>query len=194
MGSYNQYHFLTNLFPEKPTGPVLEIGSKDYGNTQPFRAYFSENEYVGVDLEDGKNVDVVQDLTQGIGDLPENHFELVICCSILEHVKNPFPVAENIAKLTAPGGTLFHSTPWVWRYHPYPDDYWRYTPSAIKLLYPDFNWDDRFWYATYLPEEIIHIGRDPNHVDDKMALFKGKRKYLPYLDLFGVGVKDGTSE
>jgi len=190
MGAPNQYHFLTRLFKELPTGPVLEIGSKDYGNTQPFRELFPENEYIGVDLEDGKNVDVVQDLIEGIGELPENHFELVICCSILEHAKNPFKVAENITRLTAPGGTLFSSTPWVWRFHPYPDDYFRYTPSGLKVLFPEFTWEGRFWYSTYLENEIIPIGENPFGVDDRMAKFdKDKRKYLPYLDLFGIGIK-----
>jgi len=190
MGAPNQYNFLIHYLKKLPTGPVLEIGSKDYGNTQPFRGLFPENEYVGVDLEDGKNVDVVQDLTEGVGDLPKNHFELVICCSILEHVKNPFKVAENISSLTVSGGILFNTTPWIWRFHPYPDDYFRYTPSAIKVLFPEFTWEDRFWYSTYLKNEIIHIGENPFGVDDKMARFdKDKRKYLPYLDLFGIGIK-----
>ena len=37
-------------------------------------------------------------------------------------------------------GKLFWTTPWIWRIHGYPDDYWRYTPSAVKQIFSFINW------------------------------------------------------
>ena len=190
MGTPNQLHFLKGLFTHPPTGPILEVGSKDHGNTQPFRHLYPDNGYMGVDLEAGPNVDKVVDLTEGIGGLPEHRYELIICCSILEHVKQPFTAAENITRLLAPGGTVFVSTPWVWRFHPYPNDYWRFTPSGIEEIFSDLTFDGRFWYSGYLEHDITMIGDTPFGVDDNMAIMQDGVKYLPYLDLFSVGVKE----
>ncbi len=64
MGDVNQRIFLERLVP-RVDGPVLEIGSKDYGSTVSFRDLYRDSEYVGADLEAGKGVDVVADLSAG---------------------------------------------------------------------------------------------------------------------------------
>ncbi len=140
----------------KVEGPVLEIGSRVESNTQPYRPLFPGIEYVGVDMQDGTNVDFVIDLTEGIGDLEEEHFELIICASVLEHVKYPWLFAENVTKLARPGGFLYLSVPWIWRYHMYPDDYFRYSPSGVKVLFPGFEWK-KFYASTRKIGEIYEI-------------------------------------
>jgi hypothetical protein len=60
MGDLNQLDFvLENRGCVK--GPVLEIGSRDYGNTNDFRPYFPTLSYLGVDMEPGQGVDLVCD-------------------------------------------------------------------------------------------------------------------------------------
>ncbi|MGC4003636.1 MAG: hypothetical protein QM811_11100 [Pirellulales bacterium] len=98
MGDVNQVTFLKKFLPQVE-GPILEVGSKDYGSTSSFRDFYKTSDYVGVDLEDGKNVDKVLDLTKGTGDLPLNHFGLLICCSVLEHVRKPWLMAEYLTNL-----------------------------------------------------------------------------------------------
>ncbi len=39
--------------------PILEAGSKDHGNMQDFRSLFPTCEYFGIDMEEGKGVDMV---------------------------------------------------------------------------------------------------------------------------------------
>ncbi|MDP1683388.1 MAG: class I SAM-dependent methyltransferase [Burkholderiales bacterium] len=183
MGDINQLIYLKTLVPAVD-GPILEIGSKDYGSTSSFRDTYRGVEYVGLDMEAGPGVDVVADLTQGTGALPCEHFALGICCSVLEHVRRPWVMAEHITSLIRPGGTLYMSVPWVWRYHAYPDDYFRFSWRGIEELFPAFTWD-HICYSTNVPEEIIPIPLDQPGVDNQMALMAdtpgGKRKYLPYL-------------
>jgi len=189
MGDTNQEIYLKKFMPEVE-GAVLEIGSKDYGNTSSFRDFYNKNEYIGVDLEAGKNVDVVTDLTEGIAGLKVNYFALGICCSVLEHVKQPWKMADNLTSLIKPGGALYISVPWVWAYHPYPDDYFRFSWKGIIELFPDFNWK-HICYSTNSPGELIEIkeGDEDNKLKIKKRFLTKKRRYLPFLMINMLGVK-----
>ena len=185
MGHINQLIYLKNV-EHKFKGPVLEVGSKDYGNTQDFRSLF-DCEYTGLDLEPGKNVDVVHDLTQGPGDLGK--FNFIICCSILEHVKNPWKVAQTLTDLLEPGGKIYVSTPWIQRYHKYPDDYWRFTFPGLKLLF-DLELT-RPHLSTFTQGEFIDLEKHPDG-DNALAVIHENRKYLPCYELHTIGIKHGS--
>lgn len=64
-------------------------------------------------------------------------FDLGICMDLLEHVSNPFLVAQNIIDSLNPGAFLFVTAPFVWEIHGYPGDYWRYTPQGLMELFKD---------------------------------------------------------
>ena len=195
MGDVNQRIFLEKLVP-RVAGPVLEIGSKDYGNTESFRELYQDVEYIGVDLEAGKGVDRVADLTAGLGGLDPGTFALAICCSVLEHTPTPWVMAQNITRLLRPGGQLYVAVPWVWRYHAYPDDYFRYSPRGVQSLFPALDWL-RATYSTTIPGEHIELNlADFREVDNRMAEHAqtpaGRRKYLPYLQVNMLGCKTRT--
>jgi len=191
MGDINQRLYLERLMPSVD-GPILEIGSKDYGSTQDFREVYAGREYVGVDLAEGPGVDLVLDLTAGIGPLAQGRFDLVICCSVLEHTPRPWEMAANIARLVRQQGWLYIAVPWVWRYHPYPDDYFRFSHRAIESLFPAFDWSD-IVYSTNVAGEMFEIDPEKPGFDDELALLTevrgGKRKHLPYLQVHMLGLK-----
>ena len=194
MGDINQKLYLQNRVPAV-NGTILEVGSKDYGNTTTFRDVYAGQKYVGLDLFEGKGVDVIVNLEDGIGPLEEKSCALVICCSVLEHTPRPWVVAENLTRLVQPGGKLYISVPWVWRYHPYPDDYFRFSFKAIPSLFPAFTWESAV-YSTNVPGEFIPLEGNKN-ADDGMAFYKPlstqtgaqKRKYLPYLNVNTIGTR-----
>lgn len=184
MGDHNQLAYLKHWVPSTD-GPVLEVGSKEYGSTASFRDFYSGAEYVGLDMAEGAGVDLVTDLTKTIGPLKERHFALGICCSVLEHVAKPWLFAANLTRVIRPGGVLYMSVPWVWRYHAYPDDYFRFSHRGVISLFEEFEWSTPH-YSTSVPGEFLEIGGDAG-ADNRMAILadggKGgqKRKYLPYL-------------
>lgn len=184
MGDRNQRLFLEKLVP-LAGGPVLEVGSKDYGSTTSFRDLYRGEEYIGADLEAGKGVDVVADLTAGLGGLQEGHFALVICCSVLEHTPQPWTLAANLTRLLRPDGLLYMSVPWVWRYHAYPDDYFRFSPRGVQALFPQLEWTRATYSTTVVGEHVDLNLSDLREVDNRMAEVaktpSGERKYLPYL-------------
>ncbi|MFA5014531.1 MAG: methyltransferase domain-containing protein [Actinomycetota bacterium] len=144
MGDINQLIFIKNNI-DKIKGPILEVGSKNYGNTQNLRPLFKNTEYIGVDMRDGEGVDIVVDLMEKFEHIEEKlenrRFHTIVCFSVLEHCLNPFKMCSNIERLLEKNGLLFISVPFAWRIHGYPNDYWRFTPEGIKLLFPHLKFD-----------------------------------------------------
>jgi hypothetical protein len=126
-------------------GPFLEIGAKDYGSTVNLRTMFPGETYVGIDMAEGKGVDLVLDLTRPFEEidaaLTGRRFGTVFCLSVMEHCAQPFLMADNITRLLAPGGTLYVSVPYAWKFHGYPSDYWRFTHEGVKKLFPGLAFD-----------------------------------------------------
>lgn len=184
MGDINQRIF--GLRHLRTGGRVLEVGSKNYGNTFSFRDWIHADEYVGLDVESGEGVDIIHDLTEP---LPENLgvFDIVICCSVLEHTPKPWLMAENISRAVKTNGMLYVSVPWVQRYHAYPDDYFRFSPRGIECIFPEFTWSEQC-FSTTKPKEFIPFKKG---ADNAMNIVREDRKYLPYFFTHMIGVKNG---
>lgn len=194
MGDINQMAFLKRV-PRNIEGPILEIGSKNYGSTENFRAMFPGIPYVGIDMAAGDGVDHVVDLTQPPPPeiLAPASFGLIISCSVLEHVQKPWLMAEHMSSLLRKGGIMFISVPWVYRYHAYPDDYFRFSPNGIKVLFPDVIFDDMA-YSTTVHNEFFDLNEKVDGVDNAHSIAKPLgngvlRKYLPYLVVNMIGRK-----
>ena len=178
MGDLNQVEYLKSN-AHLVRGPILEIGSKDYGNTPDYRSIFLGEKYVGVDLEEGKGVDVVIDVSSDyekvISKLNVNKFNTIICFSVLEHCKDLQKICQNIQELLSDDGQLFVSIPFCWEYQKFPEDYWRFTPAGIKVLFPDLNFvDDLSRISTSRVGEMKSIDDEFYKID--MAPRAGMRK------------------
>src|SRR4051794_22217538 len=57
-----------------------------------------------------------------------------------DHVRKPWVFAENVQSLTRCDGCIYVTIPWVWRYHGYPDDYFRFPWRGIMELFALFSW------------------------------------------------------
>ena len=189
----NQEMYLAKAVPQT-SGPILEIGSKNHGGATNFRRLYEGIAYTGVDMQPGENVDVVFDLTRRppAEILPPEHFSLIICSAVLEHVDRSWLMAEQLVRLLMPGGRLFVAVPWVHAYHPYPDDYYRFSWKGIMALFPGLTWKNTM-YSSNTPGEFFEISPDNPHTDHALAIVRGgdanARKYLPYLMVNMVGEK-----
>lgn len=66
-------------------------------------------------------------------------FDLIICMSTLEHVEDPFRVADEIINVMEKGSYLFISVPFFYPIHKdvygrY-GDYWRFTDDSLRILF-----------------------------------------------------------
>jgi hypothetical protein len=170
MGDFNQYLWVEkNLEKIKPD--VLEIGSKFYSEETfiNYRKLCNDNNinYLGTDLNEGRNVDLIIDFTKDMSEIKTklpSKFNTVICCSVLEHVKDIFRFARNVSSIINTDGVLFLSVPFTWEYHGYPNDYWRFTPSGIEYLFEQFDFPLQYrTISSHLPYDIQPLKDNPNN-------------------------------
>ena len=183
MGSPNQLRFIRR-HAERLVGPFLEVGAKDYGNTEDLRAVFAATgRYVGVDLEPGDGVDVVLDLTEPLEEIDAAlggmRFGTIFCLSVLEHCRRPFAMAENLTRLLRPEGKLVVAVPFAFKYHAYPSDYWRFTPEGIRELFAELDFPAELGaVATSIEGELVPLDRDLGRIVFGTTSHWKKGRYL----------------
>lgn len=64
----------------------------------------------------------------------DRQYDVVLCEQVLEHVPDPWAAARTLRRLAKSGGTVVVTTPFLIRIHPDPDDYWRFTPSGLRIV------------------------------------------------------------
>jgi len=198
MGDINQYQLVLKN-KKHLSGPFLEIGSRDYGSTRNLRSLFPEEDYVGVDLSEGKGVDTVLDLTRPIKELDQllgsTRFGTIFSFSVMEHCENPFLMAENMTRLLKPGGKIVISVPFAWQFHGYPSDYWRFTAEGIKKLFPELEWEKQSeqWHTPKegdcraLDESLGLVSMSGKHYRKKGMYLRGLgADILKFLRLLGI--------
>ncbi len=118
---------------------VSELGSGskvlDYGcGIQQYREFLPKGcEYMGADLPGNSlaNIEITPD-----GGLPveDQSIDLLLSTQVLEHVDDPdFYLSESF-RVLRPGGRLLLCTHGVFRYHPGPNDYWRWTHTGLLRI------------------------------------------------------------
>lgn len=166
-------------------GPILEVGSKQYGHGIDYRPLFPGREVIGIDIEKGPGVDHVWDLAAAPINLPP--FAGVLCVSVLEHCAAPWKMAEHILTALAKGGLLYVAVPWIWRSHAYPKDYWRLSADGVRALFGDaIDWQ-RVQYATQQKGEFFNEGTDFNGAPWRQI--QGQRVALVSQMVCMVGIK-----
>lgn len=91
--------FIENAEPEEFSGArVLEVGSRYVnGSVRPLiERFFRPKEYVGVDIEPGKFVDLILPVEKLIDHFGRESFDVVIATELLEHVMDWRLAVNNI--------------------------------------------------------------------------------------------------
>lgn len=193
MGDSSQPAFLNKIFTSdlwKPssqepkaliTGAALEGSSREIVDIlieKGFKIFLS-------DVDAGKDVNLVWDLENKPEDRFVSSFDLVISCSVLEHVRQPHLACRHLLDVLKNGGLIYLALPWVWRYHKYPDDYNRFHSSTLDYLCKDTALRLRAWSTS--PDCKLHP-YDPNFDQNHSRIIDGV-KYLPYLMLHEARLK-----
>lgn len=126
---------LKKNFFEELNGDVIDLGAKDGGSS--YYKYLSFTDEVSHTYCDyyctGENVKII--------DL-ENHFKLenesfdsILCFNTIEHVFNTDNLLSESNRILNHGGRFIGCIPFLYPYHADPDDYHRYTKSALCILF-----------------------------------------------------------
>jgi len=95
----NYCNEIMERFPEHMTGRTLDVGSLDINGSNK---YMFSGEYIGLDLDQGDNVDVIS-LAHEYG-APDESFDCIISTECFEHDKHYEKSIKNIMRLLKPGG------------------------------------------------------------------------------------------
>jgi SAM-dependent methyltransferase len=88
--------------------------------------------YVNVDLFAVPGVDVVTDAE--LLPFAADTFQRIECDAVLEHVRDPERVMDEMCRVLAPGGYLHLVTPFCHPFHEHPKDFRRFTLDGLKQL------------------------------------------------------------
>jgi SAM-dependent methyltransferase len=100
---HNYIKYVKNKFPDQFSNKqVVEIGSLNINGT--VRIFFDNCYYVGLDVAEGKDVDVICEGQKF--DAPTESFDVAISCECFEHNPEWVDTFKNMYRLVRPGGMI----------------------------------------------------------------------------------------
>ena len=113
---------------------ILDVGSMDINGTYKPAFTNPKWKYFGLDIEDGKNVDLVA-LSPYEYPIDDDVYDVVISGQTGEHVEDIYAWADELIRVLKPGGLLYVAIPAAWNEHRYPVDCWRVLPDGMRWMF-----------------------------------------------------------
>ena len=113
---------------------LLELG----GRKRSGRSYTDDLSMCDVtvfDIQADPSVDVVGDAHELSRYFPPEHFDLVLCASVFEHLLMPWKVALELGRVMRTGGQCYIHTHQTLGMHDMPWDFWRFSDTAWNGLF-----------------------------------------------------------
>ena len=113
---------------------ILDLGSQDLnGSYHPLFA-LPPWRYIGVDLAEGKNVDVILRDPYDWREIAPEYADVVVTGQTFEHTEFVWETMRQIARTLKPGGLCCIIAPSAGHEHRYPLDCWRFYPDGLRAL------------------------------------------------------------
>lgn len=124
---YFMYKKINGYFKKPLKGKILGISgiSNLYSLIDMTNAELTEVDYPEVDMQN----------------LPyeDNSFDFVISDQIIERLEDPKKAIKESCRVLNKGGIAIHSTCFINYIHRCPEDFWRFSPDALRYLCQDFS-------------------------------------------------------
>lgn len=141
---------------------ILDIGSQDVNGS--YKNIFNKPgwKYVGCDIAEGKNVDIVLKDIYNWSEIKSNHYDVIISGQAFEHIEFFWITMLEITRVLKIGGLCCIIAPSSGFEHKYPIDCWRFFPDGLKAL------------AKYSGLEILEVytEMDDNNYSDGSEVWK----------------------
>ncbi|MFP4664842.1 MAG: class I SAM-dependent methyltransferase [Bacteroidales bacterium] len=141
----------TNLFTERMR--VLHVAPE-----QPFLERFKKLE--NLDYTTGDLLSPIADVKMDIMDIPfeDNHFDLVICNHVLEHVESDIKAMKEVLRVLKPGGRAFLQVPINYRNEETIEDLSITDPRERERIFGQY--DHVRWHGLDYAERLRSAGFD----------------------------------
>lgn len=122
---------------------VLEVGSRRHvpGAWWVINNDLAKGRWTGIDMQEGDGVDIVADIHSLPSDW-RHSFTGILCSEVLEHVERPWVALPKLVDVLIPGGTIVITTLQCFPVHGFPNDYYRFTESGLRVLLQDAGFVD----------------------------------------------------
>ncbi len=112
-------------------GKVLDLGGGEVATYQ--KLFKGQYEITSVNIDPNTRPTIVGDITKPFK-LKDHTFDEAISFNTFEHIFDFETTFSETFRVLKKGGRFIYSTPFLHQVHGSPDDYWRYTASAIEQL------------------------------------------------------------
>ena len=130
--------WLQKIKPRMPEflGRVLDVGSLNInGSVREFFPKSSTSEFIGIDMQEGKDVDIVMNAHDLKQKFEAESFDVIFCMNTLEHDDKFWITLENIKYLLKRGGYfVFGSPTYNFPIHKHPKDYYRFLEDSVREI------------------------------------------------------------
>ena len=73
---------------------------------------------------------------------PDTSVDTILVFNVFEHIYNYSALVSEIKRVLRPGGRIYGAVPFLVGFHPDPQDFWRYTSSALKAVFKSSGFND----------------------------------------------------
>lgn len=114
-------------------GDVLDFGA----GQQKYRSLFAvrARSYTALDIDPQPGIDIVGDVLEP--PIPDASYDTVVSNQVMEHVRKPWVMVQQIARILRPGGRCILTAPFTAPFHAHPHDYFRFTEEGMRSLVED---------------------------------------------------------
>jgi hypothetical protein len=135
---HKTFRHFQKMVRQRGHGQILEIGSRARsGNV--YRDFIpAEMAYVGLDILDGPNVDVVGDAHELSRHFAPDTFDAAYSIAVFEHLLMPWKAAVELNKVMKVGAIVFIQSHQTFPLHEQPWDFWRFSDRAWHAIFNRF--------------------------------------------------------
>lgn len=151
---------------------IVDLGSQDVNGS--YKQFFNNEKwnYVGVDIEAGKNVDLVIQDIYNWKEIETDLADVVISGQAFEHIEYIWLTIAEIKRIMKPGGIGCLIAPSSGPEHKYPLDCWRILPDGFCALAKYVDLDVVDVYIT--GDDVTNLVGEPNTWKDTVLIFRKK--------------------
>lgn len=153
------------------SGTVLDVGGKNKDKRGTYRP--SENharDWFYLNTDPTTSPDIIADAA--LIPFRDSSVDTVLCCELLEHLREPLACISEIHRVLRPGGCCLASAPFLYPIHNDPKDYGRFSREGLRVIFGGFDTID-----------IMEMGSVAGTLGMLVEL-AGNRRWLPIRLMF----------
>lgn len=141
---------------------VVDFGAYDVNGT--LKPIFAKHNYIGIDMSEGPNVDIVCDNSKT--PFENNTIDVVVSSSCFEHDECFWETFLEMCRIIKEGGYIYINAPSAGDYHGYPGDCWRFYKDSWSAL---AKWANKNGYVI----DLVYSHVEPTgHWKDSIGVFQ----------------------